>query len=52
MSYVDAGYVVTFVVLFCYTLSLVLRRRRLERAVAAGDPGAAGRPESAGGDPR
>lgn len=54
MSYVDAGYVVTFVVLFCYTLSLVLRRRRLERAVAAGagDPLGAGGPEAAEGNPR
>jgi hypothetical protein len=35
VSYVDAGYVIGLTVLAIYALSLVLRRRRLERAVAA-----------------
>ena len=30
MRYVDAGYVVALSVLFLYSVSLVLRRRRLE----------------------
>jgi heme exporter protein D len=44
VSYVDAGYVVTFAALSLYTASLVLRRRRLLRAVALArrDPAAAG----------
>jgi hypothetical protein len=31
MSYVDAGYAIALSVLFVYAISLVLRRRRLER---------------------
>ena len=30
MRYVDAGYIVALSVLFLYSVSLVLRRRRLE----------------------
>jgi len=48
VSYVDAGYVVTFVVLSAYALGLVLRRRRLERAVALAErerPARPGAPE-------
>lgn len=54
MSYVDAGYVVTFVVLFLYSLSLVLRRRRLEHAVAVieRDPGPPARLDGPDGKPR
>ena len=33
MSYVDAGYALGLSVLFLYALSLVARRRRLERRV-------------------
>ena len=43
MSYVDAGYAICLSVLFCYAVSLLLRRRRLERAAALGTrPGGAG----------
>ena len=35
MSYVDAGYVAALGVLFIYGVSLVLRRRRWERAARA-----------------
>jgi len=31
MSYVDAGYIIAFSVLFLYVVSLLVRRRRLER---------------------
>ncbi len=43
MSYVDAGYAIALSVLALYSLSLLLRRRRLERAVARGDAEDAGR---------
>ena len=33
-GYVDAGYAIGLSVLFLYGVSLVLRRRRLERAVS------------------
>ncbi len=33
MSYVDAGYAVALSTLFVYAISLVLRRRRWERAL-------------------
>jgi hypothetical protein len=33
MSYIDAGYAAALGVLFLYGISLVVRRRRLERAV-------------------
>jgi hypothetical protein len=35
MSYVDAGYAIGLGVLFVYAVSLLLRRRRLERMVDA-----------------
>ncbi len=34
MSYIDAGYIVALGVLAVYGVTLALRRRRLERAVA------------------
>jgi uncharacterized protein (TIGR03382 family) len=36
VSYVDAGYTIALVVLALYSLSLLARRRRLERAAARG----------------
>jgi hypothetical protein len=45
VRYVDAGYTICLAVLFCYAVGLVLRRRRLSRALAASSrpaPGAAG----------
>ena len=45
MSYVDAGYVVALGALFVYAVSLVLRRRRWERALHMSEP--AVEPESA-----
>lgn len=48
MSYVDAGYAIALVVLALYSLSLLARRRRLERAAArsrlAGDDTTRGAP--------
>ncbi len=40
MSYVDAGYAIALGTLFVYAISLVLRRRRWERAarVSQGSP--------------
>jgi hypothetical protein len=41
VRYVDAGYVVALSVLFLYSVSLVLRRRRLEgprSRIGRGDP--------------
>jgi len=37
MSYVDAGYVIALSVLFVYSLSLIARRRRAERAAAVAE---------------
>ena len=46
MSYVDAGYAIALGSLFVYAVALVLRRRRLERALQvseqAGDAAAPG----------
>jgi hypothetical protein len=39
VSYVDAGYAVALGTLFVYALSLVVRRRRWERAWRASKPG-------------
>ena len=36
MRYVDAGYAIALAVLALYALSLIARRRRLERAVSRG----------------
>jgi hypothetical protein len=41
VSYVDAGYAVALGTLFVYALSLVLRRRRWERALRMSEPPAA-----------
>jgi hypothetical protein len=52
VKYVDAGYVICLTVLFLYAVGLVLRRRRLARAVVAaerpvtdGNGSGTGRPE-------
>jgi hypothetical protein len=37
MSYVDAGYAAALATLFVYGISLVLRRRRWERALRASE---------------
>jgi hypothetical protein len=39
VRYVDAGYVIALVVLALYALSLIARRRRVERAAARGGTG-------------
>jgi hypothetical protein len=41
MSYVDAGYSICLTVLFLYGVSLILRRRRLLRAVDVAERGVA-----------
>ncbi|MGH8989144.1 MAG: hypothetical protein ACRDXC_11220 [Acidimicrobiales bacterium] len=41
MRYVDAGYVIALGVLALYALSLLARRRRLERAAARGSSASA-----------
>lgn len=38
MSYVDAGYSIALATLFVYAVSLVLRRRRWERALDLSEP--------------
>jgi len=38
VSYVDAGYAIGLSTLFLYALSLVVRRRRLERRVEVSRP--------------
>ena len=43
MGYVQAGYSIVLAILFLYALTLVLRRRRLTRAVALLVDGTAGR---------
>ena len=45
MSYVDAGYAIALATLFVYAVTLVLRRRRWERALQMSEPAAD--PESA-----
>jgi hypothetical protein len=45
MSYVDAGYAIALATLFVYAISLVLRRRRWERALQMSEPAA--EPEAA-----
>lgn len=42
MSYVDAGYTIVLVALALYTVSLLARRRRLERATRRGIAGTRG----------
>jgi|HubBroStandDraft_1064217.scaffolds.fasta_scaffold92375_3 hypothetical protein len=48
MSYVDAGYAIALGALFVYAISLVLRRRRWERAasLSSGTRANAGGPKS------
>ena len=41
MSYVDAGYAAALGTLFVYAVSLLLRRRRWERALRMSEPPAA-----------
>ena len=38
MNYVDAGYAIALAALFLYAISLVLRRRRWERALKVSHP--------------
>jgi hypothetical protein len=45
VSYVDAGYSIALAALFVYAVTLVLRRRRWERALRMSEPAAD--PESA-----
>jgi uncharacterized protein (TIGR03382 family) len=52
MSYVDAGYAIALSVLALYSVALLLRRRRLERAVARGEAEEARRPGGTGGGDR
>jgi len=58
MRYIVAGYVVILSLLFLYSVLLVWRRRRLDRAVAqvvpsglSEGPGATGAPGAAAGGP-
>lgn len=46
MKYVDAGYIIGLGVLFLYALSLLARRRRLERAAAVAERDRAGVPST------
>jgi hypothetical protein len=45
VNYVDAGYVIALATLFVYAISLVLRRRRWERALRMSEQAA--EPEAA-----
>ncbi len=38
MRYVDAGYAIALATLFVYAITLVLRRRRWERALQMSEP--------------
>ena len=38
MSYVDAGYAIALATLFVYAVTLLLRRRRWERALRMSEP--------------
>ena len=51
MGYVQAGYSIVLAILFLYGVSLLVRRRRLNRAVArlVGPPHAEGQPPGRGG---
>ena len=51
MSYVDAGYAIALASLFVYAVSLVLRRRRWERALRMSEPAAESEGAPAGGEP-
>jgi hypothetical protein len=47
VSYVDAGYAIALATLLVYAISLLLRRRRWERALKAAQPSPA-RPHATG----
>ena len=51
MSYVDAGYAIALGTMFVYAVSLVLRRRRWERALRMSEPVAESEGAPVGGDP-
>ena len=50
MSYVDAGYAAALGTMFVYAVSLVLRRRRWERALKMSEPVAEPDAAPVGGD--
>jgi hypothetical protein len=50
VSYVDAGYSIALATLFVYAVTLVLRRRRWERAVQMSEPAAESEGAPAGSD--
>jgi hypothetical protein len=51
VSYVDAGYAISLGALFVYAISLVLRRRRWERALHMSEPVAESEGAPAHGEP-
>ena len=51
MSYVDAGYAIALATLFVYAITLVLRRRRWERALRMSEPTAEPEGAPAHGEP-
>ena len=51
MNYVDAGYSIALATLFVYAVTLVLRRRRWERALHMSEPGVEPEGAPAHGDP-
>jgi hypothetical protein len=51
VSYVDAGYAISLGTLFAYAISLVVRRRRWERALRMSEPAAEPEGTSAHGEP-
>ena len=51
MSYVDAGYAIALGSLFVYAVSLVLRRRRWERALRMSEPAVEPDAAPAGSEP-
>ena len=50
MSYVDAGYSIALATLFVYAVTLVLRRRRWERALQMSEPAVESESAPAGSD--
>ena len=50
MSYVDAGYSIALATLFVYAVTLVLRRRRWERALQMSEPAVEPESPPAGSD--
>jgi hypothetical protein len=51
VSYVDAGYGIALATLFVYAVSLILRRRRWERALQASEPAVEPEAAPARGEP-